>query len=244
MLYREQHYFDTLSPFGKNGYNVSKIAGSNIGKKHPEKTKKKIGDIQRGVKRGPRSPEIIAKITAANTGKKHSEETKALMSAQRKERKTSESTKEKLRTIFTGRKVSEDVEQQISRSLMGHKVSDEARDKIRIAASNPSNETRAKQRASHIRNSHTQESKNKISSSLKGIPKYQFTLQRAQNFLALSQNILQRNYRWACHLRNSLVHQIIFLLSELLYQASKRACFVIFSRKRHTINKGGMLENT
>lgn len=82
----------------------------------------------------------------------------------------------------------EDVKQQISRSLIGHKVSDEGRDKIRIAASNPSNETRAKQRASHIGNSHTQESKNKISSALKGIPKYQFTLQRAQNFFSAEPN--------------------------------------------------------
>src|SRR5579859_5751742 len=28
LIAREQHYFDTMKPFGKRGYNIAKVAGS------------------------------------------------------------------------------------------------------------------------------------------------------------------------------------------------------------------------
>jgi len=44
LLIREQHYLDTLNPFGKNGFNNEKIAGSHLGIKHSEETKKKMSE--------------------------------------------------------------------------------------------------------------------------------------------------------------------------------------------------------
>jgi group I intron endonuclease len=48
LLIREQHYLDTLNPFGKNGFNNEKIAGSHLGIKHSEETKKKMSESRKG----------------------------------------------------------------------------------------------------------------------------------------------------------------------------------------------------
>ena len=46
LLKLEQHYIDTLNPY----FNICKIAGSSLGLKRSDETKKKIGDHWRGTK--------------------------------------------------------------------------------------------------------------------------------------------------------------------------------------------------
>lgn len=90
LIEREQVAIDRMSP----EYNVEKVAGSRLGRKHSEETRakmrashanrpsrpttdetrRKIGDAQRGKKRGPykpRTPEHCAAIAAARRGKKY-----------------------------------------------------------------------------------------------------------------------------------------------------------------------------
>lgn len=47
LLQREQYYLDLFQAYD-NGYNISKVAGSNLGNKLSEKAKKQIGDFWRG----------------------------------------------------------------------------------------------------------------------------------------------------------------------------------------------------
>ncbi len=75
---REQHYID-LYDFGRL-YNINPIAGSRLGSKATEETRKKMSKAKKGWVGywlgKKRSPETIKKISIANKGKKRSEETK------------------------------------------------------------------------------------------------------------------------------------------------------------------------
>lgn len=106
---REQYWLDTLRPFGKQGFNISPVAGNCLGVKHTAETRAKISkartgkkltftdehcsNISAGLKGRVRSPEHCANISAAKKGKpvtnkghKHTEETRAKMSAAKKGR--------------------------------------------------------------------------------------------------------------------------------------------------------------
>lgn len=90
MLEREQHYIDLYDSY-YNGYNCTKNAGSTLGYRHTDDTKKKISIKQ--------------------TGKKHSEETKLIWSQQRKGKNVwskgkvlTKETKEKMKEARIGRK--------------------------------------------------------------------------------------------------------------------------------------------
>ena len=66
---REQFYFDTLQPFGDNGYNICKEAGTTRGRKRPPEEMKGLSDFNK------------TRIGELNHfyGKKHSEETLAYL---------------------------------------------------------------------------------------------------------------------------------------------------------------------
>jgi hypothetical protein len=126
LVQREQYYIDALNPF----FNCLKIAGSPIGHKHSEETKRKIAIGNTGK---PLSEERKRKISEAHKGKKASEEAK---------RKMSQSRKGKSATWNKGRKVSEETRMKLSlqkmgntygRFLKGIKRSEETRKKMSIA---------------------------------------------------------------------------------------------------------------
>ena len=84
LLEREQYYLDTLlyaqeyikdkdSRFLELGYNINPTAGSNLGVKYSEASKKKMGEWIR-------TPEIIEKIRKSNTGQRRSLKTRKLQS--------------------------------------------------------------------------------------------------------------------------------------------------------------------
>jgi len=77
---------------------IPKEKHAMFGKRHSEESRKKIGDGQRGKKRGPHSPEHKRKIAESNRGQKRSEETK---------RKNSLVTKTWMQNPENRRKISE-----------------------------------------------------------------------------------------------------------------------------------------
>jgi group I intron endonuclease len=126
LVRREQHYIDALNPF----FNCLKIAGSPIGHKHSEETKRKISIGNTGK---VFSEERKRKISKARKGQKVSEEAK---------KKMSESRKGKSGKWNIGRKASEETRRKISlrnmgntngRFLKGIKRSEETRKKMSIA---------------------------------------------------------------------------------------------------------------
>jgi group I intron endonuclease len=74
LLEREQYYLDKMQPFYDtgNGYNILKVAGSHLGAKRSEETKKKMSKWER-------TDEIKEKIRKANTCVPKTEVTKANM---------------------------------------------------------------------------------------------------------------------------------------------------------------------
>jgi len=48
LIEREQYWLDTLKPFGKNGYNIARVAGSRLGLKASPETCKKISVAKQG----------------------------------------------------------------------------------------------------------------------------------------------------------------------------------------------------
>lgn len=83
VIEREQYYLDILKP----GYNILKIAGSRLGTKQSEKTKKLISNAS---KLHRHSKETIERIRIANMGRKHSKKTIEYMRMVHLKRKHSE----------------------------------------------------------------------------------------------------------------------------------------------------------
>ena len=85
---REQFYFDTLQPFGDNGYNICKEAGTTRGRKRPSEEmagsiaylKSRVGELNHfyGKEHSEETKNYLREI---NIGRKHSEETKEKIKA-------------------------------------------------------------------------------------------------------------------------------------------------------------------
>lgn len=105
IIEREQYYIDSLNPF----YNICRVAGSCIGVKHTEETRKRMSDSKKG-KPSPRKgtkhteeslkrmSEVKKGIPSARKGTKCSEESKKKMreSAKKRDRNYSQETRQKL----------------------------------------------------------------------------------------------------------------------------------------------------
>lgn len=111
---REQYWMDTLKPFGKRGFNIARIAGSNRGQK--------------------RSPEAREKMRLAKLGKKLSEEHVRKSAESRRGMKCKDETKEKIRLAATGRPHSPETREKLRRIKLGTKHSEETRRKVAEAS--------------------------------------------------------------------------------------------------------------
>lgn len=97
LIKHEQTYIDWLKP----QYNLNQIAGSRLGAKHSEETKKKIGATSKNRKH---SKEFKQKMSIFIKNRKHTEETKIKMSNSAKGKKMSEAAKLKMSISAKGRK--------------------------------------------------------------------------------------------------------------------------------------------
>ncbi len=133
LIAREQHWFDTLQPFGpKRGYNIDRVAGSRYG--------------------STVSPETREKLRIANLGKQHGEETKRKHAEAGARRHHTEATKEKVRLIRLGTKRSAESCERSRTSQLGKKQSAETIEKRRQSrlGYSMSEESRAKSSASNV----------------------------------------------------------------------------------------------
>lgn len=136
----EQKWIDKIRP----EYNILPKAGSRLGIKATEETKRKLSKSSMGNKNA--------------LGYKHTDEAKFIMSQKRQGKTHSKITKMKMSNQRIGNKFSlgfkhtEETKAKRSQSLMGHKTSDETRDKIR---------------QSHMGKKYSDESKAKMSESQK-----------------------------------------------------------------------------
>lgn len=126
LIEREQYWIDLLAP----EYNICKIAGSNLGIKYSEESKKKMSAWQIGRKMSDEARarmSVSAKGHIRNRGRIISEEGRLNMSLAHKGKKPSEETKIKLSLAkignksHTGRQFSEEHKRNLSISKKGKK---------------------------------------------------------------------------------------------------------------------------
>lgn len=112
LIKREQYYIDLLNPY----FNINKIAGNSLGRRHSKETKKKISE--------------------KNKNKVVSEETKKRQSDSHKGLRKSEGWKRKIGTANRGRKLSKATKIKISKARLGKKLNltESQRDKRREIA--------------------------------------------------------------------------------------------------------------
>jgi group I intron endonuclease len=146
---REQHYMDTIlfancndKRFHKLGYNICRIAGSRLGDKVSQETRRKISIAHKGKVMSESARQKmrenhadVSGINNPNYGKKHSEATrskisKAVAGKGMTGKAHSESAKEKISQARDGSKHSKETCRKMSRSACGKVLSDETKDKI------------------------------------------------------------------------------------------------------------------
>ncbi len=80
LIQREQHWFELLGAL-TNGYNLAPVAGSRLGSRHSEETKRRIPEACKGRKA---TDETRERMSAANRLRKQTPEARAKISAARK----------------------------------------------------------------------------------------------------------------------------------------------------------------
>lgn len=122
VIEREQHWINLTNAY-EDGYNLTPTAGSLLGVKHSEGTRKKMSEAQVGKKHGPMaqwqkdyysalykgrgpSPEAIEKSANSRRGMKFSEERCRRISEALKGKSVSAETREKIRQAGLGKKQS------------------------------------------------------------------------------------------------------------------------------------------
>lgn len=122
LIQREQYYIDKLSAC-ENGYNIRKIAHSNLGIKKPH------------------SQETKDKISKANTGKKKSLEERIQMSIRHTGRKHKEDFKKRLSdercgpgNPFWNKKHTDETKKKMSLQRRGKPLTDQQKQKMSISA--------------------------------------------------------------------------------------------------------------
>jgi len=116
LIVREQYWMNLTNCCDREvGYNLAKLAGSNLGKKHTEEAKAKMRACKLGKKQSaehiaarfkhPVSEETKQKQRAASTGRLHTEEAKAKMRIlnSRKRKPMSDEHKRKISEANKGR---------------------------------------------------------------------------------------------------------------------------------------------
>lgn len=145
LIDREQFWIDSLNPF----FNIARIAGSSLGVKHTEETRKKLSKIAAVVQKGRKhsdeskakrsaslkgrkpSPQCIAATVAACTGRKLTPEHKAKIASA--SRRMSDETKAKISAAGMGRVQSPETIAKRAKSQIGRVMSAETRAKISAA---------------------------------------------------------------------------------------------------------------
>ncbi len=112
LIYREQFWIDELDTVNRDhGYNLREIADSNLGYKHSEGAKSRLGRIP--------SDETRAKLVVANTGRKHTDEMKAKVSRANKGKIMSVESRAKMSASRTGMKRSAEFKARMSILMRG-----------------------------------------------------------------------------------------------------------------------------
>lgn len=175
LLCREQFYIDTLKPF----FNNCLVAGSPLGIKHSDETKRKQSEKRVGVK--IHSDEFKNRVSESNKNRVWTDEMKLKMSESKKGKKLSEEHKLAIGLFFKGKKLSEGHKRKIGEKSKGRKCSENTKQAVAKANKERiiSDETRKKISEGSKGRIFSEESKLKKSESMK---KYFLNKKQQQNY--------------------------------------------------------------
>lgn len=160
LIEREQFWIDELKVV-QNGYNIAPKAGSTIGYKASEETRKKLSLA--GMGRKP-SEETRRKLSDALRGRKMPPHMSAILSKTHKGKKISDAHKEAVRRASTGRIASDATRAKLSESMKGRVFSDAHRANLSASRTGIklSDETRARMSKARRGIPHTDAHREKI----------------------------------------------------------------------------------
>lgn len=128
LIAEEQYYIDILNPI----FNMCKVAGSTLGFRHTEKTKKQMSEIRMGKKRDDykMSDKHKMAISMAQTGRKATPETRQKL----------RDARFKNRHLFIGKKHKTESIEKMRNAKLGKRKSDET--KIKMSKARTGKETK------------------------------------------------------------------------------------------------------
>jgi group I intron endonuclease len=159
----EQHYIDELKPF----FNISPTAGSPLGTKRSEETKRRQSEIRIG--KPIHNEEFKIALSKRNRNRIWSEESKRKNSESKKGKKYDSSFGEKISKANKGRKLSEEHKKKIGQSNKGRKINEVTARAVAEANSKRvwSEKSRLKQKLASTGRIFSEESRRKRSESMK-----------------------------------------------------------------------------
>jgi len=126
LIKREQFWLEQFD-FSKQLYNICPTAGSHLGMKRSDKSRKKMSESQKG---RVVSEKTRLKLSEANNGRKHTEEHKRKCSEARIGRKCTEETRKKISEANKGRVMSEETKLKLLEANKGRKLTEEHKNKL------------------------------------------------------------------------------------------------------------------
>lgn len=157
---REQYWFSKLNPFGKRGYNIARVAGSNLGGTHTPETREKLRQAKLGKKLSPEHAEKSRKASLGNKltpeqlerrrGRVVSEETRAKrrgkkwtpeQKARLKATRNTPEAREKNRQAHLGKTLSSETKEKLRQINLGKKMPPESIEKAWITRKSKKKET-------------------------------------------------------------------------------------------------------
>lgn len=157
LVEREQHYIDSLRPYIRSiGFNMTRAAGSTLGRVCDPQTRQKIGakarlrspsaetreKLRKAMQGRQFTPEHRKKIAESNHRRTLSQETRQKISAAKKGRKLSDEHRQKISEAGKGRRNSPEAIERVAAQNRGRKQSDEARQHMSEAQRNRTPEHR------------------------------------------------------------------------------------------------------
>ena len=116
LISEEQKYIDLHNPF----FNICRKAGSSLGFKHSEESKKKMSLARKGIKRSPMTQEQKEKLRNAHIGKKATRETKEKMRIKKSGKNN----------VMFGKQHSEQAKEKMSQAKLGKTASEKTKEKM------------------------------------------------------------------------------------------------------------------
>lgn len=143
LIFREQHYINFVSP----EYNIAKVAGSALGRKHSDETRKKMSESQKAQRAKNGNSRVVSDETRKRMSESqlrrfkestqprlpHSEETRLKISQAHQGKKLTEEAKQKISQLHKGRTFSDEHKKKIGEANKKRVYSDATKEKLRAA---------------------------------------------------------------------------------------------------------------